>query len=86
MIGMAIYPPWIYTTESGESQDMGYGFIWSPPKIQRDASANIFGLKLEVNMGDLTANSINVPQLGLAEFIAFAVTAGLAFVTSKKKA
>lgn len=79
----ALYPPWLYkdSESSAHGRPMGYSFVWQPPVREKRASADIFGLSIDVKLDNIKANAIDVETLfknwlliaGVA-FAAFAVT------------
>ena len=83
VIAMGVYPPWVYVDEDKVAHAMGYAPIWSPPTVRQRDSANIFGLKLELNVRSQTANSLDIVRL-LTQFAVLSVVLGGAFVLTRK--
>ncbi len=83
VIAMGVYPPWVHIDEDKVSHAMGYAPIWSPPTIRQRDSANIFGLKLQLDVRSQTANSLDIVRL-LTQFAVLSVVVGGALVLSKK--
>lgn len=83
VIAMGLYPPWVHVDEDKVAHAMGYAPIWSPPTIRQRDSANIFGLKVELNLRSQTANSLDIVRL-LTQFAVLSVVVGGAFVLTKK--
>lgn len=80
MITLGLYPPWVYQGEDGKQTPMGYSFIWAPPEIERDKSANFFGFKIDLEVGAIKANSLDIYKLLIEELIAAGITFGGATV------
>ena len=59
---------------------MGYSFIWDPPTQKVEKNANIFGFKIDMELGEIKANSIDVFKLLIQEAIAAGITFGAAMV------
>jgi len=85
MLVMCLYPPWVYQDGNGKQQPMGYSFIWSPPREQIDKSANLLGFKLNIELGELKANAIDLGRLSLQECVAAVIVFGAAIVAGKDK-
>ena len=83
VFAMGLFPPWNFVDEDKVAHSMGYAPIWSPPTIRQRDSANIFGLKLELDVRSQTANSLDIVRL-LTQFAVLSVVVGGAFVLSKK--
>ncbi len=84
VIAMGLFPPWVHVDEDKVAHAMGYAPIWSPPTIRQRDSANIFGLKLQLDIRSQTANSLDIVRL-LTQFAVLSVVVGGAFVLTKKK-
>ncbi|MBZ0186114.1 MAG: hypothetical protein K8F91_07630 [Candidatus Obscuribacterales bacterium] len=80
MFSMCLYPPWVYQDNDGKQQPMGYGFLWAPPKEGNDKSANVMGFKLNVELGSLKANAIDLGRLFQQEGIAAIIVFGAAML------
>ncbi|MEZ4490566.1 MAG: hypothetical protein R3C24_10520 [Cyanobacteriota/Melainabacteria group bacterium] len=80
MVGIGIYPPWVYQNSDGKSTPMGYAPIWAPPEVKIEKNANIFGFKLEMEMGTMKANALDIWRLLIQEAIAAGITFGAAMV------
>lgn len=80
MIAIGIYPPWVHQNSDGKQTPMGYSFIWSPPAQKVEKNANIFGFKIDMELGEIKANSIDVWKLLIQEAIAAGITFGAATV------
>lgn len=60
---VGLFPPWMIVQAGEPTLKMGYAPLWKPP-IQRHVSrADLFGIKIEVDMEPLLANSIDWAQL-----------------------
>lgn len=55
---MGIFPPWSFVDQSRAVHSMGYAPIWKPPVHRSQESAEIFGVKLQLNLQSQAANSI----------------------------
>lgn len=60
---MGIFPPWSFVDDSKVSQSMGYAPIWKPPVYRSHSTAELFGLKLQLNLQSQTANAIDFSKL-----------------------
>jgi len=78
MVGMLMYPPWMHQNRDGQTQPMGYGFIWKPPAKDVEVPT-IISKWIDINLTETRqANSIDFPRLIIQEVIALAITFGLA--------
>jgi hypothetical protein len=73
---MGIFPPWSFIDGSKVTHSMGYAPIWKPPVNRSHDSAEIFGLKLQLNLQSQAANSIDFSKLIMQIAIAAVVTGG----------
>lgn len=60
---MALYPPWQRIDPGEGAKSMGYGALWQPPREDRDATANLFGLQIHMDMEPVTANRVDTGRL-----------------------
>ncbi|MBK7746866.1 MAG: hypothetical protein IPI39_06450 [Candidatus Obscuribacter sp.] len=72
----ALYPPWQHKDSAGVAVPMGYSFAWQPPVYQKRASADIFGLTINLNMQPVRANSIDLNTLFKNWLLVLCVGAG----------
>lgn len=72
----ALYPPWLHRDGEGVAVPMGYSFAWQPPVYQKRASADIFGLTINLNMQPVRANSIDLNTLFKNWLLVLCVGAG----------
>lgn len=75
-VGMVLYPPWVYVDESKVQQPMGYAPIWKPPTERHQDSAQLFGIKLQLNVQGQTANSVDLAKLFMQIAILFVFVGG----------
>jgi hypothetical protein len=75
-VAMALFPPWSFVDENKVSQPMGYAPIWKPPVNRHQDSAEIFGIKLNLDLQTQKANSIDLGRLAIQILLVAAVTAG----------
>ncbi len=80
---MGIFPPWVYVDESKVEHPMGYGPIWKPPVERHHESAELFGIKLQVNLQSQSANSIDMLKLLMQIAIVCAVTGGALYLLKR---
>lgn len=73
----ALYPPWQHKDSAGVAVPMGYSFAWQPPVYQKRASADIFGLTINLNMQPVRANSIDLNTLFKNWLLVLCVGAGV---------
>jgi hypothetical protein len=80
---MGIFPPWSFVDENKVPHSMGYAPIWKPPVIRSHDSAEIFGLKLQLNLQSQAANSIDFSKLVMQIAIVAMVTGGAVFLFNR---
>lgn len=73
---MGLFPPWSFVDDGKVAHSMGYAPIWKPPINRSHNSAEIFGLKLQLNLQSQTANTIDFSKLIMQIAIVAAVTGG----------
>lgn len=76
VVGMGLYPPWSYVDDNKTVQPMGYAPLWKPPVDRNQDSAEIFGIKLYLDVQTQKANQIDLGRLALQIIIVAAVTGG----------
>lgn len=59
----ALYPPWLHKDAEGVAVPMGYSFAWQPPVYQKRASADIFGLTIDLKMEPVRVNGVDFNTL-----------------------
>lgn len=81
---MAVYPPW-QRVEPGEgAKSMGYGALWQPPREERDATADLFGLKIHMDMEPITANRVDAGRLATQMLVVALVMFGAIMLLKPK--
>jgi len=74
---MSLYPPWVYVDDDSKTQHhMGYGPIWKPPVDRQRDTAELFGIKLQLNVQTRTANTIDLFRLIMQIAVVFTVAGG----------
>ncbi len=76
IILMGVYPPWLYIDEGKIEHPMGYAPIWRPPIERHHNTAELFGVKLQLDFQDKTANTIDLFRLFMQIAVLSAVTGG----------
>jgi hypothetical protein len=76
VVAMALFPPWSFVDENKVAQPMGYAPIWKPPVERHQDSAQIFGIKLNIDVQTQKANTIDLGRLAIQMLLVAAVTAG----------
>lgn len=83
---MGIFPPWSFVDESKVTHFMGYSPIWKPPVNRSHESAEIFGVKLQLNLQSEAANSIDFSKLLMQIAIVAVVTGGASLLSKQASA
>ncbi len=83
---MGVYPPWVYVDEQKVTHPMGYAPIWKPPVSSQQNSAEILGLKFQLNLQTQKANTIDLVRLLMQIAIMAAVTGGALFMLKRASA
>jgi hypothetical protein len=83
---MGIFPPWSLVDDNKVAHFMGYAPIWKPPVNRSQETAQIFGIKLQLNMQSEAANSIDFAKLILQIAIVAVVTGGTVMLAKRASA
>lgn len=83
---MGVYPPWVYVDEQKIAHPMGYAPIWKPPVASQQNSAEILGMKFQLNLQTQKANTIDLMRLLMQIAILAAVTGGAVFAFKRASA
>jgi hypothetical protein len=86
IILMGIFPPWSFIDENKVPHSMGYAPIWKPPVNRSQESAEIFGIKLQLNLQSQAANSIDFAKLVMQIAIVALVTGGAVLLFKRASA
>lgn len=82
-VAMVLYPPWVYVDDSKVQHPMGYAPIWKPPTEREHDTAQLFGIKLQLDVQGQKANAIDLLRLFMQIAVLSAVAGG-AVVLSKR--
>lgn len=80
-----VYPPWNLIADDGGVQPVGYGFIWAPPHLDREHSAEILGWKIDIDLAPVTANQIDFGRLAMELAVIAVLCGGVALVANKSE-
>ena len=80
IVVMGIFPPWVYVDDQKIAHPMGYAPLWKPPVDRQQSSAEVLGMKFQLNLQTQTANTIDLMRLIMQIAIVATVTGGALFM------
>jgi hypothetical protein len=80
---MVLYPPWVYVDHHQTQHPMGYAPIWKPPIERQHDTAELFGIKLQLDLQTHSANTIDLFRL-LVQIAGVCAVAGGATVLLRR--